>query len=325
LSNLFEIDKFRFYIKLKETAKEQRVFRKSDFFLLLVIFSAMAVGIGLPEFGRIFAPYPLYLMMFQLFFSFLKIDFLRVFHELRKKGSILFILCFFKLCIIPVGLFFLTQALWPEYALPVLLLSGISTGVLAPFISGLLEASSLLVLMMVVISSLLAPFSLPVLVSLLIGRTIEISFLVMVRILVMVIFLPALAAILLRYLRPAYLEKLEKVQFPASLILIACINLGVFAKYSSFFIGAPVKVAETILVSFILSAVYHLLGFLVMWGMKREDRLAGAISFAYMNNVLVIAFSSQFFGPLAPALAALYMLPFFTMIVPARIVGHLMK
>jgi len=107
--------------------------------------------------------------------------------------------------------------------------------------------------------------------------------------------------------------------------LIACINLGVFAKYSSFFTGTPMKIAETILVSFILSAVFHLLGFLVTWGMKREDRLAGAISLAYMNNVLVVVFSSHFFGPLAPTLAALYILPFFTMIVPARIVGHLMK
>jgi BASS family bile acid:Na+ symporter len=285
----------------------------------------MGVGIGLPEFGRAFAPYPLYLMMFLLFFSFLKIDFLQVFQEMKKKAFILFILCLFKLCIIPVGLFLLTQTLWPEYAVPVLLLSGVSTGVVAPFISGLLEASTLLVLMMVVVSSLLAPFSLPALVSLLIGQTIEIPFLLMVKILAMVVFLPAGAAILLRYLCPAFLEKLDKAQFPASLILIACINLGVFAKYSPFFIEMPEKVAETILVSFILSAVYHVVGFLVTWGMKREDRLAGAISFAYMNNVLIIVFSSQFFGPLSPALAALYMLPFFTMIVPARIVGHVIK
>lgn len=301
------------------------MFRKNDFILLLVIFSAMGVGIGLPEFGKIFVPYSLYFMMFLLFFSFLKIDFLQVFHEIRKKAFILSILCLFKLCIIPIGLFFLTQALWPEYAVSVLLLSGISTGVVAPFISGFLEVPTLLVLMMVVVSSLLAPFSLPVLVSLLIGRTIEISFLVMVRILGMVIFLPALAAILLRYLCPSSLEKLERVQFPVSLTTITCINLGVFAKYSSFFTETPVKVAETILMAFILSAIYHLVGFLVTWGMKREDRLAGAISFAYMNNVLIIAFSSQFFGPLSPALAALYMLPFFSMIVPARIAGQFMK
>lgn len=301
------------------------MFRKNDFIFLLVIFSTMGVGIGLLEFGGIFTPYPLYMMMFVLFFSFLKIDFLQVFHNIRKKAFILFILCLLKLCVIPIGLFFLTQAILPEYAVPVLLLSGISTGVLAPFISGLLEASTLLVLMMVVISSLLAPFSLPTLVSLLIGQTIEISFLVMVRILAMVIFLPTLAAILLRYLCPAFLERLEKIQFPASLILITCINLGVFAKYASFFTETPVKVVETILVAFVLSIFYHAVGFLVTWGMKREDRLAGAISFAYINNVLMIAFSSQFFGPLSPTLAALYMLPFFTMIVPARIAGHLMK
>jgi BASS family bile acid:Na+ symporter len=305
--------------------KEPALFRINDFILLLVIFSAMGVGIGLPEYGRVFAPYPLYFLMFQLFFSFLKINFLQVFQEARKKAFILFILCCFKLWIIPLGLFLLAQAFWPEYAVPVLLLSGISTGVVAPFISSLLEASTLLVLMMVVISSLLAPFSLPALVSLLVGRTIEISFLVMVKILAMVIFLPAVAAILLRYLYPSFLEKLERVQFPLSLFLFACINLGVFAKYSSFFIETPAKVAGTILVAFVLSAIYHMVGFLVTWGMKREDRLAGAISFAYMNNVLVVVFSSQFFGPLAPALAALYMLPFFTMIVPARIVGHLMK
>jgi BASS family bile acid:Na+ symporter len=301
------------------------MFRKNDFLLLLVVFSAMGVGIALPEFGKVFSPYPLYFLMSLLFFSFLKINFLQVFQEVRRKAFILFILCFFKLCVIPVGLFFLTQAIWPEYAVPVLLLSGISTGVVAPFISGLLEASTLLVLMMVVVSSLLAPFSLPALVSLLIGQTIEISFLVMMKILALVVFLPAGASILLRSLYPPFIDKLERVQFPVSLFMFACINLGAFAKYSSFFIETPMKVAETILVAFVLSVIYHGVGFLVTWRMKREDQLAGAISFAYMNNVLMVAFSSQFFGPLSPTLAALYMLPFFTMIFPARIVGQLMK
>jgi len=301
------------------------VFRKNDFILLLVVFSAMGVGIGLPEFGRIFAPYPLYFLITQLFFSFLKINFLQVFAEAKERAVILFVLCLFKLLIIPIILFFLTQIFWPEYAVPVLLLSGISTGVVAPFISSLLEASTFLVLMMVVVSSLLAPFSLPALVSLFVGQTIEISFLAMVKILAMVVFLPAVAVILLRRLYPSSLEKLEKVQFPVSLSTFAGINLGVFAKYSSFFLKTPVVVGETILVAFVLSVIYHTVGFLVTWGMKKEDQLAGAISFANMNNILIVVFSSQFFGPLAPTLAALYMLPFFTMIVPARIAGRLLK
>ena len=299
--------------------------RKNDLILLLVIFGSMGAGIGLPKLGKFFIPYPLYLQMFLLFLSFLKIDFVEVLKNIRRTSSIILFLCILKLFIIPAGLFFITHAIWPEYALPVLLLSGISTGVVAPFISGLLNATTLLVLVMVVISTLLVPFSLPALVDLLLGETIEISFLPMVKILTMVVFLPVAAVILLRPLAPSLLKRLERVQFPVSLVIFACINLGVFAKYSSFFMESLGKLAEIILVAFTLSAIYHILGFLATWGRKKEDRLAGAISFAYINNVLIIVFSSQFFGPLSPTLAAMYMLPFFMMIVPARIVGNLLK
>jgi len=301
------------------------LFRKNDLILLLVVFVSMGVGIGLPKFGKIFAPYPLYFMMFQLFFSFLSINFFQAFQEMKKKVFILLILCLLKLCVIPVGLFLIAEVIWPEYAVPVLLLSGISTGVVAPIISGFVEASTSLVLVMVVVSSLIAPLSLPALVSPLAGQTIEIPFLTMVKILAMVIFLPAAAAILLRNLYPSILERLGRFQFPAALLAFASITLGVFAKYSSFFLKTPVVVAETILVAFVLSVIYHTVGFLATWRMKREDRLAGAISLAYMNNILVVAFSSHFFGPLSPALAALYLLPFFTMIVPARIFGRRMR
>ena len=299
--------------------------QKKDLILLLVIFGSMGAGIGFPNWGRIFLPYPLYLMMFLLFLSFLKIEFIEVLRNLRKTTSFLFMLCLLKLFVVPASLFFLTQAIQPEYALPVLLLSGISTGVVAPFVSILLNATTSLVLMMVVISSLLAPFSLPALVKLLIGRTFEISFFSMAKILTMVVFTPAIGVILLRHLVPPFLNKLEKIQFPLSLVIFACINLGVFAKYSSFFMERPLELAGSAIVAFFLSAIYHIVGFLVTWGRKKEDRLAGAISFAYINNVLIIVFSSQFFGPLSPTLAALYILPFFTMIIPARIAANFLN
>jgi len=296
--------------------------RINDLILLLVIFCAMAAGIGLPEFANIFSPYPLSLLMLFLFLSFLRIEFVNALQEIRETASVLFILCFLKLLALPVALFFLTRAVLPEYALPVLLLSGISTGVVAPFISSLLNASTLLVLMVMVISSLLVPFSLPALVKLLLGQTLEISFLAMLKTLAMLVLLPALAAIVLRHHAPSFPKKLERVHFPLSLAIFACISLGVFGRYSSYFRQRPEKVPEIVLIAFALSVLYHIVGFLVTWGRGREDCLAGAISLAYMNNVLIIVFSAQFFGPLSPMLAAVYMLPFFIMIVPARVVGN---
>ena len=72
------------------------------------------------------------------------------------------------------------------------------------------------------------------------------------------------------------------------------------------------------LASFILGGFYLFLGLLVSWGKRLEDRLSAVISLGIMNNVLVIVFSSQFFTPVEPTVAAMYMIPFFGLIVPLR-------
>ena len=59
--------------------------RKNDLILLLVIFCSMGAGIGFPNLGKVFLPYPLYLMMFLLFLSFLKIEFVEVLQNIKKN------------------------------------------------------------------------------------------------------------------------------------------------------------------------------------------------------------------------------------------------
>src|SRR4030042_3206016 len=100
-----------------EGEREKRLFRINDLFLLLVIFCSMAAGIGLPEFASVFLPYPLYLLMLLLFLSFLRVEFANAFQEVRETTSFLFILCLVKLLVLPTGLYFLTRAVLPEYAL----------------------------------------------------------------------------------------------------------------------------------------------------------------------------------------------------------------
>jgi bile acid:Na+ symporter, BASS family len=298
------------------------LFRKNDIILLIVEFGSIGLALSFPERFTAFLPYPLYLIMLFLFFSFLKVEFGKVLQHIKETISIIPILCLFKLVLLPIGIFYLFHLLWPKYAIPALLLSGVSTGVMAPFIAGLLNASTLLALMMVVLSSLLVPFTLPALVKLLAGQAIEITFLSMVKMLVMVVVIPALATLLTRQFWPSLLKRLERVQFPVSLSLLALVSFGIFPKYSSFFRDRPADLLELIIVAFILSVIYHLVGYFATRSVKEEDRFGGAISFANMNNVLIIVFSAQFLGPLSPTLAAVYMLPFFVMIVPARIVAN---
>lgn len=76
------------------------------------------------------------------------------------------------------------------------------------------------------------------------------------------------------------------------------------------------------IVAFILSAIYCVVGILFFRKGSVEDQLAGAVMLGNLNNVLVIVFSSQFFGPVEPLVAAMYMIPFFAIVIPLHYYRH---
>jgi bile acid:Na+ symporter, BASS family len=296
--------------------------RMNDLILFAVIFGSVAAAVYLPEAGKIFQPYLLFFMMVLLFLSFLKIDFAALLDTSPNSLVRLAILTSIKLLVLPTALYVIALFVIPQYAIPILLLSGISTGVVAPFLAGLLDADVATVLRMVIITSLVVPFSLPCLVKLLAGAEISVPLDLMIRLLALVIFVPMVAVLVLRKLAPQVVAKIAARQYPVSLLLFALINLGVFSKYSSFFFDRPGRLLVSVAVAYVLSVIYYLTGFVLIPTRQPGQRLAAGLSLALMNNVLVIVFSSRFFGPLSPTLAAMYMFPFFTMIVPVKLLVH---
>lgn len=301
------------------------MFRLDDFILLLVIFSSMLAGILLPRPASIFQPYPVYLMMFLLFLSFLSIRIETVWSTVRNNLRTVIWLSFLKLIFLPLCIYFLFRIFFPSYAIAAMLLTGMSTGVVAPFISTLVKGNVNLVLVMVVISSPLVPFTLPALVKILLGRSIEISLLSMMRILCMVVFVPILAVEILRRITPRMLDSIMKRRYPISLVIFAVINLGVFSKYSDFFYQNPLTILEATFVAISLGGIYLVAGISALWKGPTENQIGSAISLGNMNNVLVLVFASEFFTPLEPTVAAMYMIPFFALIFPLRVYQRLRK
>ena len=133
----------------------------------------------------------------------------------------------------------------------------------------------------------------------------------MIRMLSLVIFVPILAVEVLRRLSPALTEEIKKRQFPVSLVIFSLINLGVFSRYSNFFYQSPSTILIAVLAAIALFMLYHLIGIVSLVTASIEMKMTAGISMANMNNVLIIVFASQFFGPLEATLAAMYMVPFF--------------
>ena len=295
------------------------MFRLNDLILLLVIFSSMLTGILFPEPASVFQPYPLYLMMFLLFLSFLPIELKDVWRLVKNNGKTVVWLACFKMILLPVLVYFLFLYIAPSYAIGALLLTGVSTGVVAPFISSLVGGNGPLVLVMVVVTSFAVPFTLPMLVKVLLEQEMTISLLQMMRMLLLVVVVPVIIVETLKRLWPKLIDGLMKRRYPISLAIFASINLAVFSKYSAFFYKHPAIIIQSTLAAFALGAIYLVAGLLFLFRSPVQNQLAAVITIGNVNNVLILVFASEFFGPLEPTLAAIYMVPFFGLILPLRV------
>lgn len=294
------------------------MFRTRDLVLLGVIFCSLFAGVMAPGFSSFFQPFPLFCMMSLLFLSFLSIRISDIRTNLRGRVRIVLVFLVLRMIALPLCIALLFKVFLPGYSLAALLLSGISTGVVAPFLSNLVHANSPLVLVIVVISSLLVPFTLPALVDVLFGRAMEISFMGMVRLLFLVVFIPVTLAELLRRFSKGVYRVLLKGQYPISLALFAITNMGIFSGYSDFFLQQPLIMLAALAVACVLGVIYLGAGLLISWGRAVEDQLAAVICLGLMNNVLVVVFSSRFFSPIEPMVAAMYMIPFFALLLPMQ-------
>lgn len=293
--------------------------KAKDIFLVAVQLIGMAGGTFFPQFTQSLGPWVVYMMMTFLFLSFTKIE-LRAVVRARLRELVEVILwTTVKLAVMPPVVWVLFGAVVPRYELPAMLLAGVSTGVVAPFLAGILDANVPRVLQVVVITSVLVPISLPAWVKLLTGEEFELPFLHMAKTLGMVIFIPLGASALLRAMWPGLVKRLNAVQYPLSLCLFLAINLGIFASYSELLKSDPWEVVRSLAVAGVLACISPCAALLTSRAAPRVlDPLTGAICLTFINNVLIVVFSSRYFEARAPLVAAMYMIPFFLMVIPIR-------
>ena len=290
----------------------QMPFRSNDILLVTAVIASMAAAVLFPAFAARFAAFPVYCLMVNFFLSYLSIDLADVWKAFRGHSREILGFTVLKLALLPLALYGLFLAVAPRYALSALLLTGVSTGVVSPMISNMVRGNSSLVLVVVVITSVLAPFTLPALVKILLAREVAISFWAMLKLLATVIFIPIVLVEIIRYGWPRLIAPIMKISFPVSLLMF----------YASFFQEKPSVILAATGVVFFLAAIYCAVGIFFFRRGPLHNHLAGAVMLGNINNVLVIVFSSAFFGPLEPLVAAMYTIPFFVLILPLRYYRH---
>jgi bile acid:Na+ symporter, BASS family len=298
------------------------MFRTQDLILLAVVFGSMVIGVVFPDESSYLGPFLSETLMGLLFLAFLRVSAQAIWETLRRYPVKLGLLMLTKLILLPVVIYPVVAKVIPAYALGVLLLAGVSTGLSASFFAGLVGASIPLVLAMTVVTTLSLPITLPLIVRILVGRELHIDLLHLAGFMATLIFVPFIASQFCQRVLPRVSDWVQENSYPISLVLFAAMNLGAFGMYASFLKAHHTEVVFAVVVGFGLAAFMTCTGMVLFRSSPPYERIAAAGALGWINNVLVIVLGSYFNDPLTSVLAALYLIPYYVLIIP---LSHLIR
>jgi BASS family bile acid:Na+ symporter len=294
---------------------------------VVVLLSAMAsivAGIILPTIGMSLEPYLLVWLGGLLFVNLINVHPRHLVSSFHKPKA-LTVFTVGKLILLPCIVYIITSLVYPKLALSATLLSGISTGLGAPFAINFIGAGRIsTIAVLVTISSLVVPVTLPFMLYVFFEDTkgfvipiYDIGFL-----LVTALFIPLSLGWSTRRYVPRVSKFVAGNSLFLSIIFIILINFSMFARFSQYFFVDQSLVLMSLISASLLFVIYLLIGYLLALFVKDKSvatRINGIVAMTYINNILVFVVAERFFGIETAALAAFYNIPYYVGLLVLRI------
>lgn len=200
-----------------------------------------------------------------------------------------------KLILFPLGIYSLALLLPVEFHAGLVLLAAIPAASATSGLAVILNGNIRLGLAVSVTTSLLAPFTIPLILQATIGETVEIDTWAIFRFLLFLIVGPfVLAPVLKKYFKRTSDAIIDNSSGLISFTVLTFIVAAV-APYGSEIV-ADLKVSLIALgLVFALSVLAHLFGLLLFFKSKKENIVIALLVMAYANSGLAILLASQYF------------------------------
>jgi bile acid:Na+ symporter, BASS family len=284
--------------------------------VLLSVMVSIVTGVLFPTTGMSLEPYLLVWLGGLLYVNLINLHPRHLVSTFRKPKALM-VFTIGKLILLPCIVYVITSLVYPKLALSATLLSGISTGLGAPFAINFIGAGGIgTIAALVTISSLVVPVTLPFILYVFFEDTGEfvipiydISFL-----LVIALFIPLSLGWSTRKYVPRVSKFVAGNSLFLSVIFIILINFSMFARFSQYFFIDQSLVLTSLISASLLFVLYLLVGYLLALSIKGQliaTRINGIIAMTYINNILVFVVAERFFDIETAALAALYNIPYY--------------
>jgi BASS family bile acid:Na+ symporter len=288
---------------------------KKEYFLIAVMYSSLLAGVLCPGPSAAISGFIKYLMMVMLFLAFIKITPEEIARAVAENWSSMMGGILLSLIFAPAAAYGISLLLYPDLALPMLLLAGASTGVSAPFFTSICKGNISYCLMMAIATSIALPVSLPLMVKTLADATLDFDLAAMALFLATIIFVPLILAFILRHLSPEIVKKVNATSYPISLVVLTGINFGALGKYVPYLRANPTEVFLCVIFAIGLAVVLAYGGWAFSKSKTWPNRMAASGSQVWVNNILIIALAVHMNHALAATLSAVYLIPYYGCVV----------
>ncbi|TXH00852.1 MAG: hypothetical protein E6P95_03005 [Candidatus Moraniibacteriota bacterium] len=261
-----------------------------------VLLIALLLGLWLP---MVFGPLQVYstlCLQVVFFLSSLQIDIRGIWNEWRAWSTWLLV-TLWMLILLPAALFSIVQVIFPDLALPLLLLAAMPVGMTTPLLAQILRLNGSLALILTLTTSLLAPITVPLLLGLFADPRYAIEIGHVFLTLFQVIIIPFALAQIVKLFLPGFTRVTKRWYTSSSIILVGIIIASIAGHYQSALLSRfTFESGLGLLVLMLFFLITHVIGYWIVWWRNEQDRLTVTFSVVYMNFTLAIFIAEKFFG-----------------------------
>jgi BASS family bile acid:Na+ symporter len=257
------------------------------------------------------------LLGMMLFLVFLKIDAIEVLENM-KDLKLMSLIALVYMIAVPLLFYLVTMIFDRQLATGLLLLTAMPAGVSSPALVDLLKGNIPLAMSIAVVTQIIAPFTVPLLFWI-IGLTgLEINIFLVFRDIVLLIFTPMILAQLCKRIFPRVINRGQHLFTSVNIfVLFAFVYVAISSQRDALMENPLSLIRKTVILYFVF-ALLHAVGYLIGLRQNRENRIAYAVTSAYMNNGMAIVLAAAYFSPEILILMVLSELPWNTLPEPFR-------
>lgn len=284
---------------------------------ITLIMVMLVLGLVFPRVFNVFSSHSTVLLQVIMFATGIRLDFSELFRELRDWKTML-LATSMKLVITPILISIPLALFAPEWSLPFLIAGAMPAGLTAPALVAVLGGRAPLALVVAVVTSALAPFTIPLILTALAGQSVHLNAPSMIWQTAQAVLMPLLLAGILQRLLGR--ERIARAETPiraaglfAFALILASITAGsaIAASYggeSLLSIGFDGLLIATLMLIF-WTGIAWLASAVLSWR-SPKDRATITFCLVYMNYTLALWVGNAFFreAEIAPKLIAIILI-----------------